>query len=994
MSAKQTFRSEPGARWLRCDLHVHTPFDGEKKFGENVRHAIEAFKKEKPQRLAGIAEGFVDACRAAADGEGMDLVALTDHNSIDGYRYLKPQFDTLAQQAVDQGLMMPAILPGVEFSVGGERPIHFLIIFSSGTCPEDIDNVIRHVFTPREPFDFKTGTPKATGRSVTDFLDRLYEYCRPDTGERDLRFVLLPAHADGSRGVAKETGAYDTRGLGGLMDEMKGHLRQWVVTRRDWHGFETAHPFGRLSQVFQDLLLSWEAARRGDDWDLLKKRDRDRYRYQEHWPLVECSDPHNYENIGTRFSWLKMEVPDIEGIRIALLDPESRLRRMADGPPIRTHARFQRIRIEGTDFFEDIEIPINPCLTTLIGGRGTGKSTVIEYLRHAVGRDRGEDFPRDESANVRTAVQSVLATKREQDFGYTKGTLLPNYQITVDIVVAERLYQICRSSSGVDVVSGPDQQNPQSTPLDVRSLVLPRILSQRQIAQIARDPASQRHELDALIDPDSLREIEERRHTLVETLTKHQALRTRLTTSRAKLPSVNTELQKVRDQISFLESGGRKEGWARFDAMESERRWLEDAAKEIQRLASELDDLAEGIGKPGVEARDLPSLKSEGTWLRSVADRILASREAAARTFRDQAQALRSLHKKILSERKEQWQPDYDLARATYETLIDEMKSRGVAPTEHEKLLQRRAHLQREKASLQKTSQELEQVEKTIRDIQLELIDAHGSRFGARKEQAQALEEMDADVRLDLLAFRDRDDFESRREQWFGGAGLQERDWVVLCDYVFGSNGEVPDRLRKLVKALRTDIKASSDCGAAIDADESNVASLLGQDRLTKYFYNALVRSDRIRIGEMERFLPEDLVQAKVRTTEGRFKTIETGSVGEKSTAVLSLLLSAGDQPIIIDQPEDDLDNQYVYNVVVDLVRRRKFNRQVIIATHNANIPVNGDAELIVALGADNRRGKVLGAGSIDRPKVKDLVARIMEGSAEAFRRRRERYGY
>ncbi len=100
----------------------------------------------------------------------------------------------------------------------------------------------------------------------------------------------------------------------------------------------------------------------------------------------------------------------------------------------------------------------------------------------------------------------------------------------------------------------------------------------------------------------------------------------------------------------------------------------------------------------------------------------------------------------------------------------------------------------------------------------------------------------------------------------------------------------------------------------------------------------------------MEQFLPEDLVQTQIRANDGSFKTIETGSIGEKSTAVLSLLLSAGDQPIIIDQPEDDLDNQYVYNVVVDLVRRRKFGSQIIIATHNANIPVNGDAELIVAL--------------------------------------------
>jgi len=80
--------------------------------------------------------------------------------------------------------------------------------------------------------------------------------------------------------------------------------------------------------------------------------------------------------------------------------------------------------------------------------------------------------------------------------------------------------------------------------------------------------------------------------------------------------------------------------------------------------------------------------------------------------------------------------------------------------------------------------------------------------------------------------------------------------------------------------------------------------------------------------------------------------------------------------------------------VVVGLLRRRKFTRQLIIATHNANIPVNGDAELIIVLDVENRLGVVKTSGSIDRPEVKHLVSVVMEGSEEAFRLRRERYGY
>lgn len=78
----------------------------------------------------------------------------------------------------------------------------------------------------------------------------------------------------------------------------------------------------------------------------------------------------------------------------------------------------------------------------------------------------------------------------------------------------------------------------------------------------------------------------------------------------------------------------------------------------------------------------------------------------------------------------------------------------------------------------------------------------------------------------------------------------------------------------------------------------------------------------------------------------------------------------------------------------MDLLRKRKFSRQIIIATHNANIPVNGDAESIVVLGVEDRLGRVQVSGSIDRQEVKETVSQIMEGSAEAFRLRRERYGY
>ena len=993
----------PGARWRRCDLHVHTPFDAEKKFGENLRAAIDALKKEKTAKLAAIAERFAEACRAAAEGEGLDLVALTDHNSIDGYRLLRPFFDSITQRASAAGEGGPPILPGVEFSVGGERPIHFLVVFAAATEPDEVDGAIRHVFGANDRFDPRTGTPRATGQSVDDFLSRLYEYCRPPSGDRHMEFVVLPAHADDRRGVLRETAGQAVVREGelavatSLWDEMRGHLRQRVITRRDWHGFQTSRPFKQLPQAFKELLWRWAAARRGEDWDQLTEGQKAHYREQQHWPLVECSDPHTYEAIGFRYAWLKMEVPDVEGIRLALLDPESRLRRMADGPPGHRYPLIERIRIRHTDFFEDVEVAFNPCLTTLIGGRGSGKSTVVEYLRHILDRNRREDFPGEGGEEIRAAVEKILRTKSGRDFGETEGTLLPDHEVEVDLVVAERRYRVRRTAGGFEILRDPDTSSAERAPLDVRALVVPRILSQRQIARIARDPASQRGELDALLDQDRLAVIQSDRRNVVERIVSVQSQRGRLKERRKTLPARETELQKVTDQIAFLEQAGRKDVLARFQGFERERHWLESVLREVEAQAQSLEERAAQAQSAADELPEVPVQGPTSSWIDGVWQRVRGRIRQAANSLRSEAAGLRDLAGVVGRERAVEWQPAYDRARREYDALRTDMQARGVDFTQHEKLLQQRVNLEREVAALRSIGQELDRVEREIRAARGELVQLHEQHLALRRGQAKALEDLDADVRIEVLPFRDRKDFEGRREEWFAGAGIQERDWAVLVGHVFASNGSVADRIAAMVEALRADVEATAARGRAIEADDSAVAKLLGADigaRLTGHFFRALERPDRIRLDEMERFLPEDAVEARVRTPGGDFKPITTGSVGQRSTAILSLLLSAGEQPLVIDQPEDDLDNRYVYDVVVSLLRQRKFFRQIIIATHNANIPVNGDAELIVALGVDNRLGVVQDAGSIDRLEIKDLVSVIMEGSAEAFRLRRERYGY
>ena len=117
-------------------------------------------------------------------------------------------------------------------------------------------------------------------------------------------------------------------------------------------------------------------------------------------------------------------------------------------------------------------------------------------------------------------------------------------------------------------------------------------------------------------------------------------------------------------------------------------------------------------------------------------------------------------------------------------------------------------------------------------------------------------------------------------------------------------------------------------------------------------------------------------------------------SEGQRNTVLLNLILARGEGPIVIDQPEDELDSSFIYQTLVRDLRAAKSKRQLIVATHNANLPVNADAEQIYALEAREGRGKRRAQGGLDQKGVAEAVLDIMEGSEQAFKKRSEKYHF
>jgi hypothetical protein len=111
-------------------------------------------------------------------------------------------------------------------------------------------------------------------------------------------------------------------------------------------------------------------------------------------------------------------------------------------------------------------------------------------------------------------------------------------------------------------------------------------------------------------------------------------------------------------------------------------------------------------------------------------------------------------------------------------------------------------------------------------------------------------------------------------------------------------------------------------------------------------------------------------------------------STGQRCTVILPIVLRHVDRVVIVDQPEDHIDNAFIADTLIKAILERDPNGQIIFSTHNANIPVLGSADYVVQMGSDGHRGFPVVHGELDSPSVVNAISTVMEGGADAFRRR------
>ena len=658
--------------------------------------------------------------------------------------------------------------------------------------------------------------------------------------------------------------------------------------------------------------------------------------------------------------WVKMTEPSLEGLRQAFLDPYSRIR-LASDPVAEGHAEFRVMTWQG-GFLDGCGLPFNENLNVLIGGRGTGKSTVIESLRYVFGLEPlGPD------------------AKKAHD-GIVNHVLKNGTQISLLVRVhspARRDYLIERTIPNAPVVKDDIGNVLHLAPKDVVPRV--QVFGQHEISELTKDPEKLTRLLDRFIG--SNHEAKVKKADLAHKLNASRREIVQLAQTRAQLDEKLSALPKLKETLKRFQDAGLEEKLKDKSQLVREEQILKTTDERVgivRDLTSKLR-AAVPLDKAHLAALEAEALPAAETFepLDGVLTALDRAVDAAAEALE---QAVATADSKLGAVRTE-WDERRKSVEAGYEKILRELQ-KSKSNVDGEEFIR----LRRQIESLKPLEEDLTQAAKQLSDARerrrgliVEWENAKAEEFRALEKAAKKVtRRLERRVRVQVTFSAVRDGLVALIKDRAGGRLKEALDTLV----------EKPDL-------------SLSDLANKARAGKDDLVSAYG---LLPAQAERLAQADDAVWMEVEELdLPATTsieLNVAPEGTDAVWQKLEDLSTGQKATAVLLLLLLDSDAPLIVDQPEDDLDNRFITECVVPRMKEEKRRRQFIFATHNANVPVLGDAELIVGMTAkgESEEGQAaLSAahmGSIDTRRVKRLVEEVLEGGRAAFERRRAKYGF
>ncbi|HWY60486.1 MAG TPA: hypothetical protein VNW15_01160 [Rhizomicrobium sp.] len=838
---------------------------------------------------------------AACKKLDIEVIGVTDHYRVDG----------------SKGLVAAARSHGIfafyGFEAVAKDGVHFLCLFDA-----DKDSVLQSFIGACGIHDHKELSPTGTLDSE-ELLDH----------QKKWGCICIAAH------IASDQG--------GLLKKLSGQTRMRVWKSPNLLAGALNGP---IDQAPQDIR------------QILENKNAD---YRRDYPLaiINAADvcgPDDLEKPSASCN-IKMSKVSVEALRQAFLDPLSRIRLTTDAPP-ESHAEFVAISWEG-GFLGDVAVHFNENLNVLVGGRGTGKSTMIESLRYVLGlQPLGED--------ARKAHEGVL-----------RYVLRPGTKVSLLIrshKPAQRCYTVERTIPNPPVVKDENGDVLSLSPKDIMPGI--EIFGQHEISELTKSPEKLTLLLDRFVDHDP---------TLAA---RKVRLKLELERSRNRVLDVRRELKALDDRLAALP--GLEETQKRFQAAGLEEKLKERSlvvreerifANVNERLAPLRTLQTELAGSTPIDAAFVSTKALEGlpnaallaeinATLKKLSDGLDGSAKQLAKLLADADTAIGST--------KTKWNEKRAKIEATYEKLLRELQKSKIDGAEFIRL-----------------RQQIEEL-KPLRENKAALIKDLATQETHRKKLLIEWEDVKANEYREI----------QKAAKKVSGK-LADRVQVEVT--MAGNREPLEDLLRELGGNLNAALERLRDLDQ-ISLPELAQACREGKEALMKRYNLPSGSAERIAQADASIFMRIEELDLSATTTielntaaDGAspiWQTLDQLSTGQKATAVLLLLLLESDAPLVVDQPEDDLDNRFITDGVVPIMRQEKQRRQFVFSTHNANIPVLGDAELILGLAAsgEGREGHAeIGPelmASIDSKPVRELVEEILEGGKDAFEMRRSKYGF
>jgi len=685
--------------------------------------------------------------------------------------------------------------------------------------------------------------------------------------------------------------------------------------------------------------------------------------YQRDHPLAlinakDVAKPEDLKN--PRAScFIKMTRPCFESFQMAFKDPESRIR-LADQMKVHYYSRIERIRIEG-GYFDGLDVRLSDHLNTVIGGRGTGKSTLLECIRYAL------DVPHKGKEAARQGNEII-----KENLGNAGG------RVILELCSAnnnmKRYTVIRRYAEPPRVV---DQQGNESA-LHPGKDLLPgiEIYGQNEIYELAKSPDALTRVLDRFL-PDSL-EQQERLDLAYRKLRGNSQRLLKALEQRDEIEQQIAQLPKLEEQVRQFKEQGLEEQLKLVPLLEKERQLSPRMEEEVGRVRTAVRQLQESLpdlvflsdkALDGLPHADL--LRKGRDVLEALGKTLRKKLKEIEQTIDTSSEALQQVVKQVkaaLEESERQLEKEFSKLPE-----VAGKDGKEVGRT-YQRLLRQIEQVKPAKAKAQTIEALTKELEQERRNLLGEISDLRSARITAKQKAVKGLNNrLKGKLRIQIVPDGLRQPLRDFLQR-LPGVGERKTEWVESAEGL---------TILGLVAAIREGKDALMQKGWSITTGLAEILTHLSPAQI--YELEAIDLQDRVTL---------ELNVA--HAGEEKYRDLHRLSTGQQCTAILHLLLLDNQDPLIMDQPEDNLDNAFIADRIVQELRSAKTERQFLFATHNANIPVFGDAEWIGVCSAteDHAEMPLDDQGSIDIPVIRDQVANILEGGKEAFMQRKEKYGF